>query len=1102
MSDRTNAREYFRSLEQMAGSPEVAQRLENEFPGYTPKDITSKPRRDFLKLMGATMAVAGVTLTGCRRWPKEHLVPTTAGLRDQMPGVPEIYATSFEQAGVATPVIVTSYDGRPIKVEGNPLHPMMTTWRKADGTPLIGGSDVFAQASVLELYDPVRTRSVILNENDKQTTKKWDDFFAAFDASVAAHGAGSVAVLSESSSSLTFAGLRQRFAAKFSGSTWVEYEPLSRDEESQAGQDAFGRAVRANYNLATAKVIVSLDSDLFGTHPNKVRFANDWAQGRRKADGDAGAMNRLYIAESCFSTTGTNADHRLPIKPSQLAGIASAIAAEFGIADTRRPELTPAQNKWVDAVVADLRAAGKAGVVTVGLQAPARIQALAYAINFKLGAVGTTVTFHETGAAASQVKALQDLCRKMADGQVSTLLILGGNPVYDAPADLNFAQHLGHVAFRAHLGLFADETSRKCNWHLPRSHYLEAWGDARAWDGSVCLQQPLIMPLYDSKTAIEVLAGVLKEENTDGQTLVRRMMAASLQAAGNDAGWQKSLHDGFVADSAFPAAQLNAPASIGGGAGSPVPPDRFEVRFLPSAQTLDGRFANNPWLVECPDPVTKLVWDNAALLNKTDADKLGVAIGDLIEVSNGNASVKLPAFILWGQPAGVIGLTLGFGRTAAGPVGGDPTDSFGTAPVGFDVYPIRRTDGMAAIREVQVKSTGDSHDLVSTQDYQPLDWPGMKGYEDRVGNKGEPGRVVRETTLANYIEHPDFVDHVVHRLPLQQLWDSPYGVKRENDPDAPQAFNNPHAWGMSIDMSTCIGCNACVVACQSENNIPTVGKQMVRMNREMHWLRIDRYLKPKLDESRHVANDDYENVDVVHMPMMCVHCENAPCEQVCPVAATVHDTEGLNTMVYNRCIGTRYCSNNCPYKVRRFNYMDWHSRNPRADGPLGLLNSAWLGIPDTQQKETLKQVRRMVYNPEVTVRMRGVMEKCTYCTQRIKAKTINKKNEWAKGHIPHEPKPNGQPAYTVDDFEVVTACQQACPTQAITFGNLLDKGSSVRQQHALPRAYTVLEDLNTRARTRHLAKIRNLNESLADTQPTRQQGRESETHAGDAAGHS
>ena len=1049
------------------------------------------------------MAVAGVGLTGCRRWPKEHLVPSTAGLRDQLPGVPEFYATAIERNGVADALLVTSYDGRPIKIEGNPLHPLFTSWSDASGKPILGASDAFAQASILEMYDPARSRRVVEVQQAKDSEGKaiakivessWDKFFAAFKASA---GNGGVAVLSEATSGVTAAAVKGQFLQKFPGAVWVEYEPLGRDAESAAGALAFNKPVRALYDLSKATTIVSLDSDLLGVHPNKTRHANDWSAGRRSAD-SAKKMNRLYIAESAFTVTGSVADHRLPLKPSQLAAVAIGLSAALGVGGTAPAELTDAQKAWIAAAAADLRAAGKNAVVSVGLHANPQVQALGFAINVALGAIGTTVTFVDVPE-STQITSLRALCDKIASGQVQTLIVLGGNPVYDAPADLDFASKYGSVPNRIHLSLYEDETSRASTWHLPKSHFLEAWGDARAWDGTVSVQQPLILPLGDSKSSIELIASLIGAQVTDGATLVRSAIGKAIPAVAGDAGWRSALHDGLIKSTGYALATIPVPATI---AVSPAQPsEALELRFLQSAHTFDGRYANNGWLLEMPEPITKLTWDNAALMNKSDADKLGVEHGDIITIKQGVGSLDIPAFVLWGQPKGVIGLPLGFGRTAAGPVGGDLTDKFGTEPVGFDTYKIRRSDAMtvASIGVTVAKGTG-SHDLVSPSEGIPMDFAGLKGYVDRVGDQSKSGRVIREGSLTEYAAQPKFVDHVVHRLPLLQLWDSPYPSPAEqmataaNDPGAPRSFNKPHAWGMAIDMSTCIGCSACVVACQAENNIPVVGKAMVKMNRSMEWIRIDRYFKAKLDEARNVVDNDYENVEIVYQPMMCVHCENAPCEQVCPVAATVHDTEGLNTMVYNRCIGTRYCSNNCPYKVRRFNYMDWHSRNPRTGAGLGLLSSAWLGIPDTQQQQSIEKVRQMVMNPEVTVRMRGVMEKCTYCTQRIKAATIKKKADWAKSQSTTvEPKLNGLPKYTVDDFEVVTACQQACPTQAISFGNLMDKTSIVRKLHETPRSYAVLEDLNTRPRTLHLAKIRNQNDTLAGGTPTKLMGSERET---------
>ena len=931
MSDRRNGREHWRSFEQMAGSEASIKHLENEFPDYDPQEIASLPRRRFLKLSAAAMALVGVTSAGCRRWPKEHLVPSTAGLRDQLPGVPEFYATGLERNGVADALLVTSYDGRPLKIEGNPLHPLFTTWKKADGTPVVGASNKYAQASVLEMYDPARGRRVIADSNTKKAkSSTWDAFFADFEKVAQGSNGINLAVLSEACSGISYAAAKAAFLKRFPQAQWAEYEPLARDAEMQAGMDAFGASVRPIYDLTKAKTIVSLDGDLFGTHPNKIRHANDWSQGRRSIDGQAKSMNRLYIAESTMSQTGSAADVRLPVRPSHLSAIALALAVALGVPGVvAAGELTEPQKKWVADAAADLKSAS--GVVAVGTHAPSQIQSLAYAINFAINAVGNSVTFVELPANPPQIQSLRNLCDRMTAGQINGLLILGGNPAYDAPADLDFTSKLANVALTAHLSLYPDETSHACKWHLPKSHYLEAWGDARAWDGSLVIQQPLILPLYDSRSPIELVATLAKSEATDGLTITRNALAGITK---DEAGWRTSLHDGIVKGTAFAVAKTGAPKNI-----SVYPTQAtgaFELRFVESA-VFDGRYANNGWLQEVPDAISKLTWDNAALMNKTDRDALDLVDGDLIKITVGSSmSLELPVFSVWGQPKGVIALPLGYGRTAAGPIGGDTLGADGAEPVGFDTYKIRRSDQMFVVTGgVNVAKSDGSHDLVSLQNFQQLDWAGEKGYVDRVGAEGESGRIVRETSMAKYLANPSFVDHVGHRLPLLQLWDSPYppldkaAEIKARDPDAPQAFNVPHAWAMSIDMSTCIGCNACVIACQSENNIPTVGKSMMKMNRGMHWIRIDRYFKAKLNDDRRPVNDDYENVEVTYQPMMCVHCENAPCEQVCPVAATVHDTEGLNTMVYNRCIGTRYCANNCPYKVRRFNFFDYGNEAAR-----------------------------------------------------------------------------------------------------------------------------------------------------------------------------
>ncbi|HQY87442.1 MAG TPA: TAT-variant-translocated molybdopterin oxidoreductase [Tepidisphaeraceae bacterium] len=1058
MSDRTKQNDYFRSFEHQAGTSSALETVDKEFANYTPEQIASMPRRGFLKLMGASMALAGLSLTGCRRWPKQHLVPSTAGMRGQMPGQAEFYATVFERNGVADALFVKSFDGRPIKIEGNPLHPL---FRTAEGNPNsmhadgLGAADAFAQASLLTMYDPYRSRSVIHRTNGNAQASNWDTFFAEFfeKAGALPQGKG-MAILTESTSSLTVATLREKLLVKYPQALWATYEPLTAESEAEAGRASFGVPTRAVYHLDKAKVIVSLDCDLLGTHCASTYHGAGWAKGRRSAD-STGTMNRMYLAESTMSATGAAADHRLPVRPSRVSAIAIGLAKALGVSGVGDATLEAGEQAFVDSAAADLKAARSGGVVAVGGHVSKEIQALVASINASIGAIGNGVTYHELPDEGkdSGIESFKTLSKSMREGSIHALLITGGNPVYDAPSDLDFSSGLKSVPFSAHLSTYDNETSRACYWHLPRSHYLEHWGDARAYDGTVSIQQPLIEPMFDSKSPIEFLAALGHDELLDGMKLVQRSLGS---LTNDDVAWKKALHDGLVPKSGYELAS-GAPKAVSAVATTASRADSFELRFLPS-MTYDGRYADNAWLQEAPDPLTKLVWDNAALINKNDAERIGVKHGEIVKITLGQQSLEIPAFILWGQPRGVIGLPLGYGRSAATPIGNE---------IGFNTYVLRRSDSLYAdTTGATITSTGRTHKLVTTQEHhmvQTGDEPGRKGYERRIeGKDGAQGQIVREASLKDYKANPNVINKGLHSLPLVQLYDTPYKRPKAHE-NGPEAFNYPHAWGMAIDMSICTGCNACAIACQSENNIPVVGKGMVEMNREMHWLRLDRYFK-----------GDADNPGVVYQPMMCVQCENAPCEQVCPVAATVHDTEGLNTMVYNRCIGTRYCSNNCPYKARRFNYFDWHARDPRAGYGLDLLESIWLGIPDTQQVKGVHELSKLRMNPDVSVRMRGVMEKCTYCTQRIKEATIQRKNEWNRGEREN---------YTVSDGDIVTACQQACATQAIVFGDLNDPNSKVSQLMKQKRTYAVLEDLNTRPRTKYMAKITNPSESITPAKP-------------------
>jgi molybdopterin-containing oxidoreductase family iron-sulfur binding subunit len=1041
MSDRkpTNPTfsEYARSFEQAANDPSSTVHAEQEFPGYDPKAMVNIPRRRFMKFVGASAALAGLTLTGCRRWPREHIVAAVAGERGRMPGVPEVYASCFEIAGVASAVWVTQIDGRPIKVEGNPLHPLFRSMEGTKGSfheAGLGACDVFSQAALLDMYDPVRSRRPIKRAESGQSPSDWATFKAEFDA---ASASGGVAVLSEAGSGLSHAAAKQAFEKKHRGAMWVEYESLSNAPESAGIEAAFGKPGRAVYHLDKARVIASFDADLLGTHPNKLYHGIGWAKGRRSAD-ETGTMNRLYLAESTMSQTGAVADHRVPAQTTRIASMLVALAGKLGVAFSGGATLNEKDSAFVDRVAAELTAAGASGMVAAGWHLPSSVQALAHAINVKLQS--QAVTYHALPAAPDAPAKLKVLADAMRSGSIKTLLILGGNPVYDAPADVDFVKALDAVAFKAHLSHYDNETSRVCTWHLCQAHALESWGDARAWDGTLSIQQPLILPLYDGKSSIEVASLLFDEAPLQGMELVRNALSSRLS---DEAAWRTALHDGLIAGSAYP----SLAGRVGTVAVESAADSKHEVRFL-VGQTHDGRFANNGWLQETPDSITKLVWDNAALLNKHDAEELGIKHGEIATLTVGAGSVELPVYVLWGQPRGVIGVQVGYGRLLSGPIG---------EGVGVDVQPLRTLASMNVASGATIVGTGKTHKLVSTQDFHQVaigDMPGQIAYEQRIDpapGQGQP-LIVRDTTLTELTTNSGFLFEGIHRLPLVQLYDAPFR-RPQAHPDAPEFFNYPHAWGMAIDMSSCIGCNACLVACQSENNIPVIGKGMVEMNRDMNWIRLDRYFK-----------GDADNPQIVFQPMMCVQCENAPCEQVCPVAATVHDTEGLNTMVYNRCIGTRYCANNCPYKARRFNYFDWHARDPRTGYGLGLVQSAWLGLPDTQTEKSVDQISRLKFNPEVTVRMRGVMEKCTYCTQRIKSASIQRKNEWNKA---------GRDEYFVEDLDIATACMQACPTQAIVFGNLNDPKSRVSRLFKSKRTYVVLEELNTRPRTKYMAKVRN-----------------------------
>ena len=1027
---------YVRSFDEVADAPRFRQWLHREFPQAAEEFPEGLSRRRWLQLMGASLTMAGAA--GCR-WEAEELVPMAIRSAERLPGVPLKFATSWELGGVGRSLLVTSVDGRPVKIEGNPDHPQNGPVapggkKRAKNTVGLGGSGVFDQAMILDLYDPDRSRGPAARETKGGpfADRRWDEA-RGFLRTKLGDGTG-VRFLAEPSSSPTLRRVRDELVESLPNAGWVEYTPLSRDESTAGAKLAFGRPLRVRADLSDAAIILCLDADPLGDDPDHLAHTRAWAARRSPEDG---SMNRLYSVESQYSQTGTAADHRYPLAstriPQFLAQIEREVERRLGGGGGK--DAVPA---FVRAVAEDLAKHRGTSAVLCGHRQQAAVHARVHRLNSLLGNVGKTVFFSEEPAAAgtgdaerpTHADAIRKLADEMRSGAVRTLIVLRGNPAYDAPADVKFTEALAKVPLSIHFGTYRDETARLCDWHLPATHPLESWGDARTWDGTYTVQQPLIAPLFGGKTDAEFVSWLTEAAPQGGYELTRATFEAVV--GGGEDGWKTAVHAGFAEGTAFPPVSADAvgdapelPADVGDGT--------LELVFTASESTLDGRFANNGWLQECPDYLTKLVWDNAAIVGPTTAAELGVEFGDLLTITVGGVPDTLPVYVLPGQARGSIGVSLGYGRRAAGVVGGNVGADLDEEilPVGTDVYPLRPGNAWV-IPSVQVAKTPGSYDLVTTQDHHAIDRTGMEQLVERVPE------LIREGTVEQFAEHPDFAEEMVHHPELESLWQAhEYEGRR---------------WGMAIDLSKCTGCNSCVVACQSENNVPVVGKDQVDRGREMHWLRMDRYFTPNLVGEDGVRHGEFQVEDVldpaafdnaaaVGQPLMCVHCENAPCEQVCPVAATVHDAEGLNSMIYNRCVGTRYCSNNCPYKVRRFNWLNYNKRYEDANVDLA----------------------GMVLNPEVTVRSRGVMEKCTYCVQRINYVKIEAKND----------------GRAIEDGEIVTACQQACPAGAIVFGDLADRSSQARRLHENPRAYKLLSELNVRPRTAYLARIRNPHELLA-----------------------
>ncbi len=980
-----NGKSYWRSLDELADSDDFRTFLNSEFPSEAETLVGSVDRRRFLQLMGASLALAGVS--ACTRQPVEKILPYVKAPEEIVPGEPLFFASAYPLAGAAQGVLVESHTGRPTKIEGNPDHP---------GS--LGSSNALAQASILDLYDPDRSQ-IITRAGEIRT---WENFSAELrkvaDSHKESKGEG-LHILSRSVCSPTLLAEIEQVLNDMPKAAWTVYEPAGHDHEREGVKLAFGDYRRVHYDFSKAKVVLSLESDFLSAGPGSVRYTRDFSAARR-VESSHDEMNRLYVVEALPSNTGAMADHRLALKSSHLPVFIQSLAAELGLPVASRSAL-PTHARWISALARDLRANAGASIVLAGETQDPAVHAACLAINEMLGNLGKTVLFADPTPApqGSQSKNLAALVSAMKAGSVQTLVILGGNPVYDTPADLGFAEALAKVSFSLHLSLYNNETSELCLWHVPEAHYLEAWGDALAYDGSVSVVQPLIAPLYDSKSSLELLALINDRVGMSGYDLVRDHWRKRYSGPDFESFWKQSIHDGIIDSAAVGistkaaappipgqrwAAELSKAASKGAsGAGRGL-----ELIFRADPHVGDGSFANNGWLQETPKPITKLTWDNAALISPATAESLGLENEDVITLSVDTQSVNAPVWIVPGQAKDTVAVHLGYGRSRAGKIGNG---------LGFNAYKLRSNDAMWTRTELKLGETGEKYPLACTQHHHS-----MEGRE-----------LVRSATLFEYRDNPGFATGDDHGL----------------DPEASMFPDHPYegyAWGMTIDLAACTGCNACSVACQAENNIAVVGKEEVAKGREMSWIRIDRYFEGDIDEP-----------SVLHQPVNCQHCERAPCELVCPVNATVHSDEGINEMVYNRCVGTRYCSNNCPYKVRRFNFF---------------LYSDF----DTE-------VSKLQRNPDVTIRSRGVMEKCSYCVQRINLKRIEAKRE----------------DRSIRDGELQTACQAACPAQAISFGDINDPESKVAKLKANERNYALLGELGVKPRTTYLAGLKNPNPELA-----------------------
>ncbi len=1066
-------RNYWRSVGELNDTPEFRGWLEREFPaGAAEMEGDGLSRRNFMQLMGASLALAGFGLSGCRR-PEAHLVPYSKAVEWTIPGKNVFYATNMPRRRGAMALVASTTEGRPIKLEGNALHPLSN-----------GATDPFAQCALLDLYDPDRAR-FFLHEGKVVDAQRFTEFMATATAVMKVNGGEGVAILSEGSSSPTHDRLKAEVAKQFPKLTWAVYDPLLPSNGTAATRAAFGDGVRLLPRLDRADVILSLDSDFLFLEEGGVESTRDFTNRRRVAKA-TDSMNRLYVVENHYTITGGMADHRLRCPASQIGALAVAIAKKIGgggplaeLAGTFPADAATrfsGQDEWLNACVADLVAAKGKSLVLTGPRQSAAVHMLVHAINGALGNIGHTLVAHAAPApGGAEPTSISSLAELIDAKKVQTLFILGGNPVYNALANLDWAAKQKNVPTVVRVGYHEDETSEGARWHVPMSHFLEQWGDVRAADGTYGVIQPMILPLFGGYSDLEVMGLLLGKEKHDRPDEVRATFnEISKGGSGQpDLAWNAFLRDGFLPNSALPEVET-ANFNVGAAKGyldqhhvdNPFPAalgDGIEVVLINDYKVDDGRYANNGWLQEMPHPITKLTWDNAALISPAMARRLGLNVaafdvhhngafaegnytqGDLVTITTGEGrKITVPVLISPGHADNSISIALGYGRTRTGRVGRN---------TGFNAYPLRTAQNTYFATDVKVDKAGGSYQLVSTQQHQAM----------------EGRNLVREMPIETYRKEAGFNEEGGRSF--VQL----FGMDAHIPPNVSLYRNPPldaqHQWGMAIDLNTCTGCNACVVACQSENNIPVVGKDQVSKGRNMQWIRIDRYYSTveNGDPNHDPTLDD--DPQILTQPVTCHHCENAPCETVCPVNATIHTEEGLNAMAYNRCIGTRYCSNNCPYKVRRFNFFNYNERSIEPIEKDSLMGPVWAGKSQAYLgpfgKNGMDEIKKLSKNPNVTVRMRGVMEKCTFCVQRIeeaKIEQLQVARDSANTMVPR------------DSF--TTACAQVCPAGAIVFGNVADPESKVSQVKAQDRDYKMLEYLNIRPRLSYQARLRNPNPGM------------------------